>query len=572
MKKNQRMLELERIKKEKKEAKLKNDAIASQRERAHAEMDAYEKKHRKERKIAPKDSFISLQHVNKIYSNHVQAVFDFNLEIKKHEFIVFVGPSGCGKSTTLRMIAGLEDITAGDLFIDGVYANDLEPKNRDIAMVFQSYALYPHMTVAGNMSFGLKIRKIPTLMKDENGNPLKAIDQHQIKELSKEYKNLLDFRKECEKDEPQKLEQIDKDLKELSDKIEYLKVTPVDVYKNKHLNKEEIQQRVLNAANILEISEYLDRKPKALSGGQCQRVALGRAIVRNAKVFLMDEPLSNLDAKLRVQMRSEIVKLHNQLNATTIYVTHDQTEAMTMATRIVVMKKGYIQQIGTPIEIYNHPANLFVATFIGSPAMNLFKTKVMENNICFDDGYKVGLTDEQKANIKKFYENELNAYKQEAKDLLENFKERNELLDKVSALEETDKTEKTENEIKVLKEKIEQVSSTNERLNFLNDAISKYESYLEKDVYDVTFGIRPEDIYEEGRVFTQEKTSEVIEGKVNVAELLGHEYFVHIDFNNKDLIAKIQAKRIIDINEQIKFVMDLSRAHIFDTVSTKVII
>ncbi len=571
MEKNQRMLELERIKKEKKEAKLKNKAIASQRERVHEEMDAYEKKHRKERKIAPKDSFISLQHVNKIYGNHVQAVYDFNLEIKKHEFIVFVGPSGCGKSTTLRMIAGLEDITAGDLYIDGVYANDLEPKNRDIAMVFQSYALYPHMTVAGNMSFGLKIRKIPTLMKDENGEPLKAIDNHQIKELSKEYKNLLEFKKECEKDEPQRIEQIDKDLKELSDKIEYLKVTPVDVYKDKHLTKEEIEKRVLNAANILEISEYLDRKPKALSGGQCQRVALGRAIVRNAKVFLMDEPLSNLDAKLRVQMRSEIVKLHNQLNATTIYVTHDQTEAMTMATRIVVMKKGYIQQIGTPIEIYNHPANLFVATFIGSPAMNLFKTKVTKNNICFDDGFKVELTKEQKANVKKFYESELISYKQEAKELLEHFKERNELLEKISVLEKANKTEKVENEIKTLKEQIEHVSSTNERLNFLNNAISKYELYLKDDVYDVTFGIRPEDIYEEGRVFTQEKTSEVINGKVNVAELLGHEYFVHVDFNNKDLIAKIQAKRLIDVNEQIKFVIDLSRAHIFDTVSTKVI-
>mgnify|MGYP002580078816 CR=1 FL=1 len=233
---------------------------------------------------------LSLRHIDKIYDNNVQAVFDFNLEIKDKEFIVFVGPSGCGKSTTLRMIAGLEDISAGEFYIDGKLMNDVEPKDRDIAMVFQSYALYPHMSVYDNMAFGLKLKKTP---------------------------------------------------------------------------KEEIDKRVREAARILEIEDYLDRKPKALSGGQRQRVALGRAIVRNAKVFLMDEPLSNLDAKLRVQMRSEIIKLHERINATTIYVTHDQTEAMTMADRIVVMKAGYIQQIGTPTEIYRYPVNEFVANFIG---------------------------------------------------------------------------------------------------------------------------------------------------------------------------------------------------------------
>ena len=238
---------------------------------------------------------LSLRHIDKVYDNNVQAVFDFNLEIKDKEFIVFVGPSGCGKSTTLRMIAGLEDITAGEFYIDGKLMNDVEPKNRDIAMVFQSYALYPHMSVYDNMAFGLQLRKTP---------------------------------------------------------------------------KDEIDKRVKEAARILEITDYLDRKPKALSGGQRQRVALGRAIVRNAKVFLMDEPLSNLDAKLRVQMRSEIIKLHERIGATSIYVTHDQTEAMTMADRIVVMKAGYIQQIGTPKEIYNNPANMFVAGFLGAPATN----------------------------------------------------------------------------------------------------------------------------------------------------------------------------------------------------------
>lgn len=238
---------------------------------------------------------LKLKDIQKIYDNNVQAVFDFNLQIEDKEFIVLVGPSGCGKSTTLRMIAGLEEISDGELYIDDRLVNNVAPKDRDIAMVFQSYALYPHMTVFDNMAFGLKLRKMP---------------------------------------------------------------------------KEEIEQRVREAAKILEIEQYLDRKPKALSGGQRQRVALGRAIVRNAKVFLMDEPLSNLDAKLRVQMRSEIIKLHERLDATTIYVTHDQTEAMTMASRIVVMKDGYIQQIGAPRDVYNHPVNMFVANFIGAPAMN----------------------------------------------------------------------------------------------------------------------------------------------------------------------------------------------------------
>ncbi|HBS10208.1 MAG TPA: hypothetical protein DEA28_00485, partial [Firmicutes bacterium] len=237
-------------------------------------------------------SFVTLRNINKIYSNNVQAVFDFNLDIDKNDFVVLVGPSGCGKSTTLRMIAGLESITAGDLYIDGVYANDLEPKNRDIAMVFQSYALYPHMSVAGNMSFGLKNRKVPTQQFDKEGEPLKAINRGLIRDLERESKNLELFKQDCINDKVlEKIPEIDRDLNEIKTKIDYLKVNPVDVYKNKHLPKEEIRKRVMDAAQILQISEYLDRKPKALSGGQCQRVALGRAIVRNAKVFLMDEPL-----------------------------------------------------------------------------------------------------------------------------------------------------------------------------------------------------------------------------------------------------------------------------------------
>ena len=247
---------------------------------------------------------LSLQHITKRYPNGFEAVKDFNLEIADKEFIIFVGPSGCGKSTTLRMIAGLEEISGGTLKIGDKVVNDVEPKDRDIAMVFQNYALYPHMTVYDNMAFGLKLRKVPK-------------------------------------------DQIDKQVKE--------------------------------AAKILDLEKLLDRKPKALSGGQRQRVAMGRAIVRDPKVFLMDEPLSNLDAKLRVQMRTEISKLHERLGATIIYVTHDQTEAMTLGTRIVVMKDGVIQQVDTPQNLYEKPQNLFVAGFMGSPQMNFLDAVVRIN-------------------------------------------------------------------------------------------------------------------------------------------------------------------------------------------------
>ncbi len=572
MEKMDRKAELEKIKEERRKERIQQKALAEQRERVHNDMIAYERKHKKERKIAPKDSFISLQHINKIYDNHVQAVYDFNLEIKQHEFIVFVGPSGCGKSTTLRMIAGLENITAGDLYIDHVYANDLEPKNRDIAMVFQSYALYPHKTVAGNMSFGLKIRKFPTQVVDKEGKPVLSINKGLIKDLEKEKKNLLSFREECLQSEPEKISQIDKDIDELDAKIAYLKETPVPKYVNKHMPNEVIRERVKDAAEILQITEYLDRKPKALSGGQCQRVALGRAIVRNAKVFLMDEPLSNLDAKLRVQMRSEIIKLHNKLNATTIYVTHDQTEAMTMASRIVVMEKGHIQQIGTPVEIYNHPANLFVATFIGSPAMNLFSASLEKGILHFENGYEIKLSKEDNKKAVSFYENELEKCKVEREILLKNFKERNLLLEKLEHLETLPDSSKKASEIEKTKFELEHVTKSNERLVYLEKAIEKYSTYIKDKKYKIVFGIRPEDIYEVGKVFTDGKLSEPIDGVVNVPELLGHEYFIHIDFDQKDLVAKIAAKRLINANEKIQVILDLSKAHIFDSVSTKIIL
>ena len=248
---------------------------------------------------------VKLTNVKKVYDKKVVAVHDFNLDIKDKEFVVFVGPSGCGKSTTLRMIAGLEEISEGTVEIDGVVVNDLQPKDRDIAMVFQNYALYPHLTVFENMAYSLRLKKVPN---------------------------------------------------------------------------DEVFRRVTEAAKVLGITEYLTRKPRALSGGQRQRVAIGRAMVRDSKVFLMDEPLSNLDAKLRNQMRAEIILLRKKIDTTFIYVTHDQTEAMTLGDRIVIMKDGFIQQVGTPTEVFEHPVNLFVAGFIGAPQMNTFRTELVREN------------------------------------------------------------------------------------------------------------------------------------------------------------------------------------------------
>ena len=404
---------------------------------------------------------LSFKNINKIYDNNVQAVFDFNLEINDKEFIVFVGPSGCGKSTTLRMVAGLEDITYGELYIDNVLVNQVAPKDRNVAMVFQNYALYPHMSVYGNMAFALKIRKfyLPLFeenervkaLKEENkklyneikplyrlnkkkskkinqqavlekidaihaqifenedeikkiSKPLMGIDQSYIEDLERKknatVKSLTKFQKYYDKGGyTEKATKMLEDginqkkqlIASLNEQIEYYKKNEKQLTSFRKYTKQEIDSEVYKATKILDLIEYLFRKPAALSGGQRQRVALGRTIVRKPKVYLMDEPLSNLDAKLRVQTRSEITKIHRQVGATTIYVTHDQTEAMTMADRIVIMKGGYIQQIGTPEEIYEKPANLFVGGFIGNPAMNFLKAVF--------DGKTLSLVDENKKSL-----------------------------------------------------------------------------------------------------------------------------------------------------------------------------
>ena len=366
---------------------------------------------------------ISCQHIYKIYPGATApSVTDFNLEIQDKEFIIFVGPSGCGKSTTLRMIAGLEEISKGEMYIGGRLINDVPPKDRDIAMVFQSYALYPHMTVYKNIAFGLELRKTP---------------------------------------------------------------------------KDEIDRRVHEAAKILEIEHLLDRKPKALSGGQRQRVALGRAMVRNPAVFLLDEPLSNLDAKLRTSMRTEIIKLHKKLATTFIYVTHDQTEAMTLGTRIVVMKDGVIQQVDTPQNLYEKPCNLFVAGFMGSPQMNFLDATVkVEGDIAnlVIAGHSIPLPP---AKSKK-------------------------LID------------------------------------------GGYDGKV------VTFGIRPEDVYD-SEMYIETSPQSVFTSTIKVYELLGAEVYLYFDLDEFPMTARVDSRTTARPGDTVKFALDVEKIHVFDKETEQVI-
>ena len=365
---------------------------------------------------------LSLKNVCKVYPNGFVAVKDFNLEIADQEFIIFVGPSGCGKSTTLRMIAGLEEISSGELWIGDKLVNDVEPKDRDIAMVFQNYALYPHMSVYDNMAFGLKLRKVP---------------------------------------------------------------------------KDEIDKSVHEAAKILDIEHLLDRKPKALSGGQRQRVAMGRAIVRSPKVFLMDEPLSNLDAKLRVQMRVEISKLHKRLQTTIIYVTHDQTEAMTLGTRIVVMKDGVIQQVDTPQNLYEKPCNLFVAGFMGSPQMNFLDATV-------------------------------------------------EVAGDVANL-------------KIAGHSIPLPPAKSKKL-----IDGGYDGKV------VTFGIRPEDVYD-SEMYIEASPNSVFESTIKVYELLGAEVYLYFDLEEFPVTARVDSRTTARPGDTVRFALDVEKIHVFDKDTEQVI-
>lgn len=445
-------------------------------------------------------SFVSLQNVNKIYPNGVQAVYDFNLEVGKNEFVALVGPSGCGKSTTLRMIAGLEEITSGALYIDKAYSNYLQSKDRNIAMVFQSYALYPQMSVYDNIAFGLKIRKLP---------------------------------------------------------------------------KKEIEERVFKAAEILDLGDYLDRKPKELSGGQMQRVALGRAIVRQADLFLMDEPLSNLDAKLRVQMRSEIIRIHKEVGATTIYVTHDQTEAMTMANTIVVMNKGFIQQTGKAIDVYNSPNNLFVATFIGSPAMNVIEAEYRDGKLVFDNGFVIDLPIGFDEKYKAFVKSKISEISGQINDF---DSLTDETIARMNAAQIYRKDEKktTLNTNKkgifawIKEKKLSEERAKNRRselLAELSDMLSWYESAI--DGGRVKVGIRPEHVYVANMFNGCEKSSE-INAKSTFAELLGSENILHFDLFGTDFQVKTSQ---IEVMPEMEFnlVFDTSKIHVFDVKSGLVI-
>ena len=376
---------------------------------------------------------VSLKGIYKKYPGNVVAVSDFNIEIKDKEFIILVGPSGCGKSTTLRMIAGLEEISDGELYIGDRLVNDIAPKDRDIAMVFQNYALYPHMTVFENMAFGLKLRKVP---------------------------------------------------------------------------KDQIAKKVEEAAKILDIAHLLDRKPKALSGGQRQRVALGRAIVREPQVFLLDEPLSNLDAKLRAQMRTEISKLHKRLGTTFIYVTHDQTEAMTMADRIVVMKDGFIQQVDTPNNLYQHPVNQFVAGFIGSPQMNFIDSKLIK----VDGKYVIEF-----------------------------------------GTEDTKETRGVKYTVEVPEAKSDK--------ELLEPLVGK----------EVVLGIRPECIHDEEMFISSAKTG-IIDTTVEVAEMMGAETYLYLNCVGIQMTARVSPRNNVRPQDKIKVAIDPNRIHIFEKDTEKAVI
>ena len=425
-------------------------------------------------------SFIKLVGVNKIYPNGVRAVTDFNLEINEREFVVFVGPSGCGKSTTLRMIAGLEDISGGEIYIDDVLVNNVEPKNRGIAMVFQNYALYPHMTVKENMAFSLKIKRVP---------------------------------------------------------------------------KEEINERVEKVAEIIGLSDYLNKKPSELSGGQRQRVALGRAIIRNPKVFLMDEPLSNLDAKLRTSMRSEIINIHKKVGATTIYVTHDQVEAMTMADKIVVMKDGFVQQVGSPIEIYDNPSNLFVASFLGSPTMNLYDVKISKG--------KMSLFGEEIKIDEEIYSKLEETLKANEEELTSDIKEL-EVLVQQKALK------KKSTKILSLFKKKKQDDSKNpltyeNQLSKKQSDLMKTQLLLAQDERNLTLGFRPTDIY-----FVKDKNinlSNEFKIQVDSVELLGHDVIVHARCNEQTFLINRPAKEFDFEQKELSAYLDLDKLYFFDSIS-----
>ena len=567
-----------------------------------------------------KNSFVSIQDLEKIYPNGVKAVYDFNLDIKHNEFIVIVGPSGCGKTTTLRMIAGLEDISSGGVFVDEELINYKPSKDRKMAMVFQSYALYPQMNVFDNIAFPLKINKFPKVKVDEilkyNNEILELFKNSEINKiiqvlqeiqnkkrlklsqtehlmmrlkisegasnvlLEMNIKDFSNFNNEVEAFKNKLSNEILNEKKYLennnlkvNEQYEFIENGEKVIVYDK-LTKNEIKQKVFEAAKILDLGPYLDRLPKELSGGQMQRVALGRAIVKNVPIFLMDEPLSNLDAKLRLSMRSEIVKLHNKIKATTIYVTHDQTEAMTMADRIVVMSKGFIQQIGSPEEVYNHPKNLFVAKFIGSPSINVIEAEYDNGNIFATNEINFKLNEKFISKHNEFYDNKIKIFEEK----LENFNtESIEFIRKILScvINETNvmnfPTKKHKhfrrirnliNRNKSVEVGIEEKIEANRLLESLKDA--------RNNAHKVYLGIRPENVKVEK--FNQNKEyNNAIIVKPTVCELLGADYLIHFDYEGNDFVLKTDPKCDIKTSDLIVINFSYEDMFIFDSITGDII-
>lgn len=584
--------------------------------------------------ISAEEAFLSLRHLEKVYPNGEKAVYDFNLDIAKNEFIVIVGPSGCGKSTTLRMIAGLEDITSGEIYLGDELLNYKPSKDRHMAIVFQSYALYPQMTVYNNIAFPLTINKYPMPVvnavlkanseieylldnvvfnkfigvlfnvfnekskhaaKDEQIATIFGITQYAAKllcEVFSAYKGealeaLVSKEREIASAIRAKLKALveaeNAKIVEAGIKLdgEFCELSEDGSRKivQRKLTHYEIKTRVYETAEKLDLAPYLDKLPKELSGGQMQRVALGRAIVKNVPIFMMDEPLSNLDAKLRLTMRAEIVKLHNKINATTIYVTHDQTEAMTMASRIVVMSRGFIQQVGSPEEVYDNPANIFVARFIGSPTMNMFEMEFDRNKktLVFGD-FRLPIEKGFEEKFDNFYESKV----AEFSALNENFDgaAREKILKLLSVTGESaslknNSAKKKNFVVRIIEFFKNLAAKKSEEDPWLRERTVAAEKFAELKAYKengrkVYVGIRPERIKiekaEEGKTY---KGAYIVQPELT--ELLGGEYNVYFEFCGKNMIGKIDAKDKLGQNDKIAVSFSADDLFIFDPITGDVI-
>lgn len=584
--------------------------------------------------ISTGEAFLSLRHLEKVYPNGEKAVYDFNLDIAKNEFIVIVGPSGCGKSTTLRMIAGLEDITSGDIYLGDELLNYKPSKDRHMAIVFQSYALYPQMTVFDNIAFPLTINTYPApvvntvllscaqtrkIIKEYGLAGIKdaiakvdaqkpkfgeraeslatllnvALETAQLilklygSASADDWKNIADKEGEIASDWEAKLSaaesaeqaKITEEGKKLDGEFCELAEDGTRKIVQRKLTHYEIRTRVYETAEKLDLAPYLDKLPKELSGGQMQRVALGRAIVKNVPIFMMDEPLSNLDAKLRLTMRSEIVKLHNKINATTIYVTHDQTEAMTMASRIVVMSRGFIQQVGTPEDVYNNPANIFVARFIGSPTMNMFEMEFDRNKrmLVYGD-FVLPVENGFEEKFDKFYESKC----AEFSSINENFDSnaREKILKLLSVTGESkslkSNSAKKKNFVVRIIEFFKNLAAKKTEVDpWLRERTVAAEKFAELKSYKengrkVFVGIRPERIKiekaEEGKTY---KGANIVQPELT--ELLGGEYNVYFEFCGKNMIGKIDAKDKLGQNDKIAVSFSADDLFVFDPITGDVI-